>query len=129
MILRSLAQTYRLVLGGLGPALTAASAAGCRQAQSQIPAPQATQSESERCEQYRGRIRALAADSVAPGTIRGQATQLRTGAPVPKATVRLDDARGGTTQTDSSGAFALEGIEPGPHYVRVLHISYKGLRA
>ena len=105
-----------------------AGTACSRQVSSPPPSPQLA-GKDQGCDQYWGRIRAEAAESLGPGIVKGDVVQLRDRAPVANATIVLDEGRAGATRTDSSGAFIIAGVARGPHYVRVLHISYAAVRA
>ncbi|HEX2532682.1 MAG TPA: TonB-dependent receptor, partial [Chitinophagaceae bacterium] len=56
-------------------------------------------------------------------TLTGQVTDAQTGAPLPRATVLVEDARLGT-QTDSAGGFRLRSIPAGHHLVEISHTGY-----
>jgi hypothetical protein len=101
----------------------------CSLQTSSPPASPQLASRDQGCDQYWGRIRTEAAESLGPGTVSGHVVQLSDRAPVVSAAIILDEGRAGSTHTDSSGAFIITGVAPGPHYVRVRHISYAAVRA
>src|SRR5690606_15412999 len=56
--------------------------------------------------------------------VRGRVVEAGTGAAVASAVVRVADAPGRSTLTDESGAFRLDGLEPGAYRLRVAHLGY-----